>query len=85
MAGSSLASKIEAVQAKWATWNGMHEIHSVKIEGPFVNQKQFAVKSVYDVTDTQTGQRYTSMEEIAVYDVENGKITKEVFYSLQCK
>jgi hypothetical protein len=68
-----------AVRAKDASWADTHEVHGVKVEGPFVNGDEFTVRFVMDVTDTNAKQRMT-MDEVALYRLKNGKIAEERFY-----
>lgn len=69
----------EAVIAKSAGWAAAHEIHGAAIHGPFLLQDRFAVTFHFDVTPKATGKR-VSTEEIAVYTVAGGKITREEFF-----
>jgi hypothetical protein len=70
---------IEAVQGKLQWWMNSMEVHEAKVDGPFVNGDQFAVKFDYDVTDKASGQRYP-MIEVAIYTVADGKISHERFF-----
>ena len=47
--------------------------------GPFPNENRFAVHFVFDVTDKPSGQR-TTMDEVGLFTIENGKITREEFF-----
>lgn len=67
-----------AVEAKGAWWYANHEVHSVKTEGPYVNGNQFVLRFTMDVTP-RGGERI-SMDEAAVYTVEDGKIVEERFF-----
>ena len=50
------------------------------IRGPFPHgEDQFAVFAKYEVTPRSTGKR-TTMEEVAVYTIKNGKIIDEKFF-----
>ena len=69
---------LEAVQAKSADSGEKMEIHAMKVEGPYVNGNQFAVRFNMDATDKSVGKRF-QMDEIAVYTVENDKIVHEQF------
>jgi len=69
----------KAVLDKYRSWEADHEIHDMKLEGPWVGATGFALKYRIDVTQKSTGQR-SQMEEIAVYTVRNGKITREEFH-----
>jgi hypothetical protein len=78
--GASMAwTGKKAVLAKYRGWEADHEIHEMKLEGPWVGATGFAVKYWIDVTQKSTGQRST-MEEIAVYTVRNGKVVREEFH-----
>jgi ketosteroid isomerase-like protein len=67
-----------AVDAKGAWWYANHEIHSVKVEGPYVNGDQFTVRFTMDVTPKE-GARMV-MDEHGLYTVANGKIVEERFF-----
>jgi len=67
------------VLAKYRAWEADHEIHDMRVEGPWVGATGFSVKYWIDMTQKSTGQR-TQMEEIAVYTVQNGKIAREEFH-----
>jgi ketosteroid isomerase-like protein len=49
------------------------------VDGPYLNGDQFAVKYRFDTTNKKTRER-TSMNEIAVYTVKEGKIVQERFF-----
>ena len=68
----------KAVEGKGAWWYENHEIHGVKVEGPYVHGDQFAVRFTMDVTP-KGGQRAT-MDEIGIYTVQDGKIVEERFF-----
>lgn len=70
---------IEAIKGKNTWWVENHEIHGSEVNGPFPNGNQFIVHFKFDVTPKQTGKRMT-MDEMGLYTVENGKITKEEFF-----
>ena len=67
-----------AVQAKWVWWYANHEVHSVKVEGPYVHGDQFVVRFTMDVTPR--GQARLSMDEVGVYTLRDGKIVEERFF-----
>jgi hypothetical protein len=78
--GASMAwSGKKAVLDKYRGWEADHEIHDMRIEGPWVGATGFALKYWIDVSQKSTGQRH-QMEEIAVYTVQNGKIVREEFH-----
>ena len=69
---------VEAIQAKHDWWNTAFEVHDVKMEGPFVNGDRFSVIFEMDATDKSSGNRWQG-KEVALYEVENGKIARETF------
>ena len=78
--GQSRESKgMDAVRAKGKWWIENHEVHSTKIEGPLVAGSHFAVTYKMDVTFKPQSRRFI-MEEIAVYQVKDGKIVREEFF-----
>ena len=68
-----------AARAKGEWWAGAHDVHEVKVEGPYVNGDQFAVRFVMDITAKESGQRIT-MDEVALYRLKDGKIAEERFF-----
>lgn len=78
--GASMAwTGKKAVLAKYRGWEADHEIHEMRVDGPWVGATGFALKYSGDITQKSTGQR-TRMEEIAVYTVKDGKIVREEFH-----
>jgi hypothetical protein len=69
---------LDNVRKKAQWWNENHTIHSATTTGPFVSMEKFSVIFDIDCTFKPTGKR-THMSEVAVYTVENGKITHEEF------
>ncbi len=70
---------LDAVKAKSDWWYANHEVHSAKVEGPYINGDAFIVRFTIDVTPKATGKRIT-MDEMGVYKVKNGKIVEERFF-----
>lgn len=70
---------IEAIKGKNTWWMENHEVHGGEVKGPYPNGDQFIAHFTYDVTPKHTGKRMT-MDEMGLYTVENGKITKEQFF-----
>jgi len=68
-----------AIEAKNAWWESTTEVHGMEVSNPFPHADGFAVIWKMDVTDKESGHRFV-MEEVAVYEVTDGKITKERFY-----
>jgi hypothetical protein len=69
-----------AVRAKGEWWSGKHEVHDLKVEGPYLNGDAFAVRFIMDFSDKDSGQRM-NMDELAVYRVKDGKIAEERFFN----
>ena len=70
---------IAAVQGKSQWWGENHEVHEMKVEGPFMNGDQFAVFFHMDVTHKPTEKRF-QMDEVGVYTVEDNKVVHERFF-----
>lgn len=68
----------QAVEAKGAWWYANNEVHSVKVEGPYVHGDQFTVRFTMEVTPK--GQSITTMDEHGLYTVRDGKIVEERFF-----
>lgn len=74
----------EAVIGKSAAWAGANEIHGGKCVGPYfsaqnVEDGQFAVTFHFEVTPKSTGKR-VALNEVGLYTVKGGKITREQFF-----
>lgn len=71
---------VEAIHGKHAWWEENFEVHSLKIEGPYIHgEDRFAVTFEMDCTEKASSKRET-MKEVAVYSVTDGKITREEFF-----
>ena len=70
---------IKAILQKNEWWAANNEVHSAKVDGPFVGEDKFAVYYNLDVTSKPTGKR-VPMEEMALYTVKDGKIVHEHFF-----
>lgn len=70
---------LDAIRGKNQWWAENNEVHSASVEGPFVGDDKFAVYYNYDVTFKPTGRRQP-MEEMALYEVKDGKIVREQFF-----
>ncbi len=77
--GSRESKGLAAVKAKGEWWAANHEVHSVKVEGPLVAGAHFAVTFKLDITFKPQAKRST-MEEVAVYKVADGKVVYEEFF-----
>lgn len=78
---SNVSDGVAAIQAKHDWWAGAFEVHEVNMEGPFVNGDKFSVIFELDATEKATGNRWKG-KEVALYEVENGKIAKESFFMM---
>ncbi len=74
---------IEAIKGKNQWWVDNHEVHKGSVQGPFPHGDRFIVHFNYEVTPKHTGQRMT-MDEMGLYTVQDGKITKEEFFYAMC-
>lgn len=71
---------IEAVTGKAKWWHENSEVHSNEVSGPFPHgDDKFAVVFKMDVTMKPANQR-NKMEEVGVYTVTDGKISREEFF-----
>ena len=66
------------VRGKGEWWSANHEVHDVLVEGPYVNGDQFTVRFKMDITP-KGGER-TTMDEVGLYTVRDGKIAEERFF-----
>jgi ketosteroid isomerase-like protein len=73
------AKGLAALKGKGEWWYSNHEVHSLKVTGPFPHDDRFVVMFEMDVTNKGSGQRF-QMQEAALYTVANGKIVKEEFF-----
>jgi ketosteroid isomerase-like protein len=69
----------QAAREKGEWWSQHHDVHDVKVEGPYVNGDEFTVRFVMDLTNKDDGQRAT-MDEVALYRLKGGKIAEERFF-----
>lgn len=74
-----LTKGVEGVAAKNQWWTDNHEVHERKVDGPWPNGDQFALRHTFTITPKATGKKVV-MDEIAVYTVKNGKVAEEKFY-----
>jgi SnoaL-like domain len=75
---------IDAVRGKADWWIENMDVHSFKVNGPFVAHDRFVVEYDVDVTDKNSKQRM-QMSEVGVYTVKDGKIVREEFLPLTGK
>ena len=68
------------IHGKHDWWENAMEEHSTTVTGPFYHgDDQFSVMFEVDATDKESGNRM-QMQEIGVYHVKDGKITREEFH-----
>jgi ketosteroid isomerase-like protein len=77
--GSPESVGLAAIRAKGKWWVDNHVIHSIGVSGPYPNGNRFAVRFDLDVTNKPSGRRM-QMDEIGLFTVQNGKITREEFF-----
>ena len=69
----------EGIQKKGEWWQENFEVHSTEVSEPLVADNWFSVRFDMDTTHKPSGHR-SKMSEIAVYQVQDGKIVKEQFF-----
>lgn len=70
----------KALEDKGKWWSQNNQVHSAKVEGPFVNGDEFTLRFEFEVTPK--GKPRTVMREIALYKVKDGKVVEEKFYGV---
>jgi ketosteroid isomerase-like protein len=70
---------LQALQAAGKEWEETFETHSSEISEPLLAAGCFAIRMKCDTTHKPSGQRMP-LEELCVYQVENGKITQVNFF-----
>ena len=50
---------MDALRGKGEWWSNAHEVHASEVEGPYVNGDQFVVRFKMDLTQKETGSRWT--------------------------
>jgi len=70
---------LDALLEKSKKWTeNISEFHGSSVSDPIIAGDHFALTMMVDVTTKDRGR--SKMEEICVYEVENGKIVKEQFF-----
>ncbi len=70
---------VPALLEKSKQWQeNLVEMHGASISDPIIAGNHFALTMMVDVTSKDRGR--SKMEEVCVYEVENGKIVKEQFF-----
>lgn len=78
----AVVTGLDAVKKKGEWWVNNHEIHSVKVEGPWPNGDRFIVRFIMDVTGKagpMAGKRM-QLDETGLYTVKDGKVSEEAFF-----
>jgi ketosteroid isomerase-like protein len=79
-AGETPETKGVEMCKKKAQWFGsMFENQGVEVLGPYPHDDKFAVHFNYALTARESGTKF-NMVEVAIYQVEDGKIVWEKFY-----
>ena len=77
--GERTARGLDALRAKSKWWTENHEVHKSELWGPYPHDHRFAVRFAFEVTHKPSGQR-RAVDEIGLFTVEDGKITREEFF-----
>jgi len=76
---SEVTSGIKSVFAKTEEWvNNIQEMHSGSVSDPQIAGNHFSCIMDFDVTFKDRGRQ--QMQEVCVYEVNNGKIVNEQFF-----
>jgi len=72
----------DVIRGKNQWWIANHKIHTAEVKGPFPNGDRFTVIYNFVVTPLAgpMAGRKVRMEEVALYTVSDGKITREEFF-----
>jgi hypothetical protein len=70
---------MEELMKKGAWWAETFDVHEIEVSDPIVAEDWFSVRFTMDTTHKPSGQRSTT-SEIAVYQVEDGKVVREQFF-----
>jgi hypothetical protein len=77
--GERTSKGLEAIRGKSKWWRDNHTVHKAEVFGPYPHDDRFAVRFLYDITNKPSGKRMT-MDEVGLFTVVNGKITREEFF-----
>ncbi len=82
MPGQVVTEGIKAVAQKSEDWyENLEEFHNGEISDPVVAGNHFTLKMAFDATFKDRGRQ--QMEELCIYEVDNGKIVSEQFFYSQ--
>lgn len=77
---SAVSAGLDAIRGKHQWWVANFDVHGGEVDGPYLHgDTMFSVIFEIDATNKQSGER-TQMKEVALYHVQNGKITREEFF-----
>ena len=77
--GERAASGKAFVRDRHTAWLERRTFHDAAIDGPYLDGRdRFAIRMRFDFTDNVSGER-TAFDEIALYEVNAGKIVREDF------
>jgi ketosteroid isomerase-like protein len=68
-----------ALAAKGKEFNDTFQVHACQLSEPLVSGDYFAVTMTVDVTEKKSSARFP-LNELCVYTVHDGKITREEFF-----
>ena len=77
--GERISTGAKAIHEKGKHWGENNTIHKAEVFGPYPHDDRFAVRFSFDVTFKPQSRRFT-MNEIGLFTVKDGKITKEEFF-----
>ncbi len=73
------AEGMDAIRAKGEHWQAMvQEVHSGEVSDPLVAGNHFTLTMRNDITFKEAGRQ--QIEEVCVYEVQQGKVVKEQFF-----
>jgi hypothetical protein len=70
---------MDAIHQKGKWWADNHTVHKAEVFGPYPHDDRFAVRFLFDITHKPSNKRMT-MDEVGLFTIENGKITREEFF-----
>jgi ketosteroid isomerase-like protein len=73
-----ISGKQNVIEKNNMWFSSVEEMHSAHVSDPIIGGNFFSVSMSYDVTYKQVGRM--AMEEIAVYEVKDGKVVFEHFF-----
>lgn len=76
---NAVANGMDEVAQKGQWWKENFEVHSSETSDPIVADNWFTVRHTMDTTHKPSGHRST-MSEVGVYRVQDGKIVQEQFF-----